>query len=140
MSHFRSWAINSANTVSYYGVTDSKGRGIYLNNGGHQTMIAERNGVFQGVGYHTSINDDGLVAFEGRKHDGTCGIFVGNGDEINRVLSQGDRLDGRAVKRIHHEFTINNQGAIALIAEFEDDSDEQRQRDKALYLATPVSK
>jgi hypothetical protein len=130
LKNLRSPAINSSNVVSYYGETDTKGRAIYINNGGRQTTLAERNGVYYRVGNHTEINDNGLVAFDAWTHDGICGLFVSDGTVTNRVVSYGDRLDGRAFKQIQHQFRLNNQGAIAFIVKFEDET-------KALYLATP---
>lgn len=67
---------------------------------------------YQSVG-RPSINNEGVVAFRGLKHDGTLGIFTGSGIEINHQIQYETIIeDSTAEPKYMGDVKINNNGDV----------------------------
>ena len=75
-------------------------------------LIADTSGPLSDFGpYVPSINDHGMVAFQATRHDGSTGVFCGNGGELS-LLRQ------LATYRSHPD--INNRGSLCVYADLPD--------------------
>ncbi|MCQ4163357.1 choice-of-anchor tandem repeat NxxGxxAF-containing protein [Tahibacter harae] len=91
-----------------------------------------------------SINDDGLVAFRARDADGQA-IYVGDGDNLRRVVGKGDRLAtdlGLGQVGQHNADAVfsgapalNNRGDLVFIAALHPDGQSQVEWGSGVFVA-----
>lgn len=76
------------------------------------TKIADTESFFIKFGYVTSINNDGVVAFQAAAllKEGRYGIFTGNGQSITKIADTSGDLKGFACP------ALNDTGAVAFLA------------------------
>ena len=79
------------------------------------------------------INDAGTVVFQAQRFGTTdAGIFTGPDPVADRVITQGDALDGSTVVAVDINLDLNRHGQVALLAVLDDGR-------TGLYLASPAA-
>jgi hypothetical protein len=124
-------SINANGTVAFVAGKRDGGFAVLSGSGGSISTIADTSGAFGRFGsVDISLN---AVAFGAVLRTGEIGIFTGPDPETNKVIASGDLLFGSPVHDI--QFTrhgINDSGAIAFFASFEDGT-------RGIYRADPVA-
>ena len=110
--------------------------GIYAGDGGALATIVDSSGPLGSFGGYVGLNNAGQVAFlgfldGGGFKTGGSGIYTGPDIVRDKVIAEGDLLDGSRVTRVSFYGGLNNAGQIA----FEYDLADGR---GGIALATPV--
>jgi hypothetical protein len=132
--------INDSGVIAFAADLDNGTSGVFtIDNGTVTTIVDTSSGVFYhgdsvaGGFYDVMISDSGLVAFGGRLQDsGSRGIFTGPDPIADKVILQGDSLDGSTLTFLNYYGQgLNERGQIAFYAWLEDGR-------VGIYVATPV--
>lgn len=104
--------INQQGTVAFNASLASGGNGIFTNNNGVITKIADNNGIFDYF-LDYAINDNNIVGFTAQLDGlsleaGGRGVFTSNGKVINTIADTNSQFNNFG------EISINNDGTIAV--------------------------
>lgn len=123
--------INDDGTVVFMAEWDTGGNGVFTVSNGTTTTIAVDSGPFRL--FHTpAINNNGMVVFQGSLDDYGRGIFTGPDPLADKVIRNGDALDGSIVNGVEFtRFGLNDVGQVAFLAWLADGR-------VGLYRATPT--
>ncbi len=118
--------INNAGAIVFRGGTMDIPTGIFVLSSGSVTPIADSAGPFGTFRVIGGINDAGTIVFSADLDNFSGGIYTGGDTEADKVIEDGDPLDGSTVADLTSSSTdrgvgmINSIGQIAFWAELAD--------------------
>ncbi|MCW3055248.1 MAG: hypothetical protein JWN14_4418, partial [Chthonomonadales bacterium] len=135
-------AINDKGQVLFQaGFTDETGGqalGLFQSSEGKTRLVLDSNGAYRDFGFSFSstpaLNSNGQIAFLGTLQSGHAGIFTGADPVRDRVIGEGDVLDGSTVSQFlpdSFRSGLNNKGQIVFFVRLEDGR-------TGVYRADPV--
>ena len=111
--------INDAGLVAFRGFLETTGEsGLFTGDGGPVTMIVDTSGDLSRSWGRASTMPG--IAFRADLDSGDEGLFGGPDPAADRILLEGDALDGGIVVDIEFFRGLNNNGSVAFLARFSD--------------------
>lgn len=98
--------LNDAGRVVFRADLVDGGQGIYSDEGGELTLLADTSGVFAELGRFPCLNAGGAVAFGATRKDGSAGVFTVSGGEVKTLIDAGASFESVRGALIDDEGTI----------------------------------